>query len=234
VKRVLISIILLLSILGLYAGLPRIIIVRKISCLSQYGPCNQNIEAKLRLYEGQSLFRTEVNIGEFLISEEYIADFSTQFKLPNSLVVNLVERKAKYALTNKDKKGFALVDKTGTVIRIEHETTLPFVATAFNIPNVGESIDAKALFALNITYDIFSLYQTKEGVMESDRLEIDLANGLKVIFPLEGDRSVLLASLGLILNKLNEGGEGSRINGNNISLIEAHTIDLRFRNPVIK
>jgi hypothetical protein len=77
---------------------------------------------------------------------------------------------------------------------------------------------------------MFSSYQVREGIIEDESLVIELSQGPRVIFPLEGEKEVLLGSLRLVLSKLNNDAQDSKIE--NVS--GASIIDLRFKNPVIK
>ncbi|MCH7730012.1 hypothetical protein IID21_00620 [Patescibacteria group bacterium] len=224
----------LLIIAVFYFVLPRAISISEISCQSQYGPCNQKIVDVLKTFEGENLYQSLRQVKSALSSNELVSDFSTQFKLPNKIKVIIIERKPRFALTNQKAQGFALVDRSGAVLRIEDSSSLPYVVVAHEIPNVGEIVTDKQLFALNIIYDIFSLYRVKEGMIEDDSLRVSLIGGPKVIFPLKGDRQILLASLGLILDKLNEGSGGIRINENELVLTPENIIDLRFKNPILR
>lgn len=233
-KKIFIIIIFLAIIVGAYFAAVNIITIAVISCQSQYGPCNQKIEERLEAFEGESLYRVQKRVKSTLESEELVSDFSLQLKLPKNLLVNIIERKAKFSLKNEKMGGFAQVDSTGRVLRIDEISSLPYVVVASDIPNVGEMVSGSQLFALNMVYDVFSLYQVREGAMAKDSLTVSLKDGPKVIFPLEGDRQILLASLALILDKLNEGVEGIRINEDVPVLGPVNTIDLRYKNPAIK
>lgn len=224
----------LLIIAVFYFAMPRAISISEISCQSQYGPCSQKIVDVLKTFEGENLYQSLQHVKSALSSNELVSDFSTQFKLPSKIKVNIIERKPKFALTNQKMQGFALADRTGAVLRIEDSSNLPYVIVPHEIPNVGEKVTERQLFALNIIYDIFSLYRVKEGMIEDDSLLVSLIGGPKVVFPLEGDRQILLASLGLILDKLNEGSGDIRINENELVLTQESIIDLRFKNPLIK
>jgi cell division septal protein FtsQ len=168
-----------------------------------------------------SLFEAKKELKTVLTSDVLVTDFSFQFKLPNTLQVNLLERKPKFALKKRGSGAFALVDSRGIVVSYQDTSALPVLIMSDTPPNVGEMVSDKTLFALEILSDIFSMYQVKSGDLEDESLVIELKGGLRVIFPLEADRKVLLGSLRLILSRLNE--------ESNVS-----TIDLRYKNPVLK
>lgn len=213
---------------------PNFVPVSQITCKSQYGPCNFTLVSRLEKLKGKKLKVAKDEIKNILLSEILVSDFLIQFKLPNSLEVSMVERKPLYSLTKKGASAYAQVDESGLVIRIDDKTSLPVLITTGQIPNVGDRVDRKHLFALGILYRMFAFYQVSEGNMDTNYLETKLKNGPKVIFPLEGDGDILIASLRLILARLNGEGEGIRINENEKVLSRMSTIDLRYKNPVIR
>ena len=206
--------------------LPRLLKITSIVCKSQYGPCSEGLSYKLTGFGGQSLSAVKKNLKLVLGSEPAISNYSFQLKLPSSLEVNLVEDKALFAVTTSDKKHFFLVDVGGVVVRIQDNSNLPLVILGENPPNVGEKVNPKSLFALQTVSDLYRLYQIKEGSLVNDSLETYLPSGEKVIFPLEGDRELLVGSLALIISRLNQAPKDSNI--------KVSVIDLRFKNPVLK
>ena len=137
-----------------------------------------------------------------------------------------MEKKPKYALKAEDT--YALVDKEGLVIKIEKETPLPYIELAGVLPNVGEKVSQENNFALELMYNVYASYQVRGGRLENQSLVVELPQGLKVIFPLEGEKEVLLGALRVILDRLNESDKDSRIGK------EITEVDLRFQNPVLK
>jgi len=222
----------LLSLIIFFA--PNFIRISQIGCMSQYGPCNPTLVSRLENLTGKKLKEAKEEIKNILSSEILVSDYLIQFKLPNSLEVSMVERKPIYSLTKQGASAYAQVDESGLVIRIDDKTPLPRLFTTGQIPNVGDRVDQKHLFALTILYRMFAFYQVQEGNMEESYMETKLKNGPKVIFPLEGDEDILIASLQLILARLNRESEGIRINENDIELSMITSIDLRYKNPVVR
>lgn len=206
--------------------LPFFIKIKSISCQSQYGPCSNDLNQKLDSYKGKSLREVKKGITRALKNDSTISQFSFQLKFPATLKIDLIEDKALFALVKAGESNFFLVNKDGTVIKIVTETNLPRVILEATPPNVGEKLSSENIFALKIVYDLWSLYQIKEGAISQNFLTIMHTTGIKVIFPLEGDKDLLIGSLQLILSRLNAGIKDSKIN---VSII-----DLRFKNPVLK
>jgi len=221
-RKVFLFLALLALIISPFFLLPRILKIGKINCKSQFGPCSKNLEEKIRniSQEKKSLSETKKELAAFLESDIIVNDFSFQFKLPDKLEINIIERKPKFAVQNQNGM-VALIDGNGYVITIEDSTGLPRLITSESLPNVGEKVTEEALFALELLYDMFSFYQVRTGKIDKSSLVIELSRGPKVIFPLEGSHQALLGSLRLVLDKLNSDSQVS-------------TIDLRFKNPIIK
>ena len=217
---------LILLLVASFFLLPFFIKIKNISCQSQYGPCSNDLNQKLDGYKNKSLREAKKGITRELKNDNTISQFSFQLKFPATLKIDLIEDKALFALVKANDPNFYLVNKDGTVIKIVAETNLPRVILESTPPNVGEKVSSENLFALKIVYDLWTLYQIKEGAITQNYLTIMHPTGIKVIFPLEGDKDLLIGSLQLILSRLNGATKDSKIN--------VSTIDLRFKNPVLK
>ncbi|HJX58940.1 MAG TPA: hypothetical protein VJ481_00085 [Patescibacteria group bacterium] len=209
--------------------IPGLIKIWELSCESQYGPCNRTVQDEIFSYQGKSLTEVKQGLSEFFKSQPGIKEYLFQFKLPNRLLVNIIEAKAKYAIGSKEKQTFALVDADGVSLRIDSSTNLPVLLTSGNPPNLGEKVNPRELFALELVYRIFSLYQVKEGKLEGEALKVLLPDGIEVVFPLEGDRDELIGALEVILTRLKSGAKDSKIDYASVK-----KIDLRFKNPVLQ
>jgi len=205
-------------------SLPGIIPVKKISCESQFGPCRKQVEDALSKYQGESLRRAKAQITALLGAEVFIESFDVRFTLPANLKVYVIEKKPVYAINDLEKQAIALTDKEGYIVSIVETTNLPVLSGRGLFGGVGEKVDGETLFGLAVVSDMFQFYQVKEGVLEKGGLTVELKEGSTVIFPLEGDRAVLISSLRLIISKLEEEAEGKS---------KGVTIDLRFKNPVV-
>lgn len=212
--------------LGFFVA-PRLIKIKNVSCSDQYGPCSDAVDTKIKKVLGKSLPEASENISQILKDDVLISSFRTQFMLPDKLAVNLVVRKPAFALKNASQPQSALVGKNKVVVAVVPSTNLPTLNIPTNIPNVGEQVSDRQFFALEILNGMFYLYQTTEGEIQGDSLVTTDPSGVKIIFPLSGDKDVLLGSARLILSRLNERKEDSRIK--NVGII-----DLRFKNPVLK
>jgi hypothetical protein len=206
--------------------LPRLLIIKNITCVNQFGFCSSYLAEEIEKEEGKSLSQVKKDLGKVLGSQIQVADFSFKFNLPDKLKVYLVERKGVMALNyNGD---FYLVDNDYYVIAKVEETNLPtvFVRSGVYDFQVGEKIPGELMFAGEILQKLFISYTLKIISWEENRLEASLDNGITVIFPLSGKVDVLVGSLRVILSQLNTASQDTRI--------KANTIDLRFDNPVVR
>lgn len=220
--------VLFLVILALLFFLPqRIIKITSISCKTQFGDCDNYLLSKLGQVKGKTLFEVKEKTKEILASEILVEDSQLQFNLPSHLNVDVLLKKPKFALKSLEKGVVLLVNEDGQGISVVSESNLPAVEIRGLTPDVGEKVDGKTLFALNLLNDVFYLYQDKVGILEDEKLVIDMTLGPKVIFPLTGDKDVLTGSLRIIISRLMQGAEELRIDN-------ASEIDLRFKNPVIR
>lgn len=211
-------ILLIFSLFFLFLVLPRLIKVRKIECYNQYGLCSNEFLTKVNPVLNGSFDTAKKKITEEFKNTKLIEKYSFRFKLPATLRIDLILKKPKYALYSKNTNEIAVLDGEGEVLEKVENTNLPYVVTSDNLPNVGEMVESKKTFALEIIYGIYYLYQVKSGEIVSNSLEVKIPEAGKIIFPLEGERDILLGSMKLILSRAGKFKE----------------IDLRYKNPVIR
>lgn len=197
--------------------IPRIIIIKKINCSNQYGPCDQNLVFFLEAVLGKNLAEAKKILKLKLSDGLLIKDYSFRYRIPNTLEVYCLTKKPKTTLWNEQNKQGVILDEQGLVLAKVDETNLPKLISTGNLPNPGEKINQKTLFALDLVSDLYYFYQIKEGFLFSDYLEITFSDNKKALFPLSGDRQLLLGSLKLVLE------------ADKVSLI-----DLRFKNPILR
>lgn len=206
----------------------RFIPIKKIVCVNQYGKCSELIVNSLEAIENSNLFDSKKSVKENLQNSVLVKEYSLHFEFPATLEVNLIERKARFALVDNAGNS-ALIDKSGLVLSYVDLTSIPRVIVASNLPNVGSKVTEKQLFALEIAYDMNSLYKVKSAEMKGDELVIEFGRGPNVLFPLEGDKEKLIGALILIISKLDTAPDEVESKNGNIQ-----TVDLRYTNPVLR
>ncbi len=198
--------------------LPRIVKIKVVECYNQYGLCSNEFLTKVN-----PVLNDSINIAKKKITEEFnntklVEEYSFRFKLPSTLRIDLILKKPKYALYQKNTNEVVILDNKGIVLEKVEKTNLPYVVTGDNFPGIGEVVESKKTFALEIIYGIYYLYQVKSGEIVNDSLEVRIPDAGKIIFPLSGERDILLGSMKLILARTGKFKE----------------IDLRYKNPVVR
>ena len=205
--------------------LPRFLINVKIECSSQLGDCPSDVVSQINYLNGKKMFFAKRKLKEILQNSYIVSEFSIQFKLPNILGIDLLIKKPIYAMKNKDANVYALIDSNGSVLATTDKTNLPSVIIEEGIPEIGNKITEKSLFALELVDGVGNMYQTRAGIVEKDTLLVDLPGPVRVLFPLvEAKKDVLLGSLRLIYSNI-QGEDGK---------VLYSQIDMRYKNPVLR
>jgi len=163
----------------------------------------------------ESLYKAKRDSGKILNQNPKVLDYSLQFKLPNTLLINLITKKPYFAIIDTDTNTTLLLDEKGVFLSQTDKTTLPTIIQKGKSPN---------LFALKIVAGVKSMYSVSSGEIKNESLVVDMQDGLRVVFPLEGDADVLLGSLRLIYSRVSTG-----------DLVGKYSqVDLRFHNPILR
>lgn len=202
--------------------LPAFIKVR-IECLSQYGECPAEINNKLQMLNAKFMITAKLQTTKILKQDFLVKNFSTQFKLPNILLINILVKKPEFAILDKSTNNYYLVDANGQIISKDNSSNLPSITVGALNQKIGDKISDNNLFALNLIAGIYQMYQTSTGLIQNDTLVVDLPQAVRVIFPLEGDSQVMLGGLRLIYTKVIQNYLGTY-----------NQIDMRYRNPVLR
>lgn len=209
--------------------LPRIIKIDSIRCSTQFGQCGDAFE-DLYLEED----KVNLLVAREMLEGKIKADFridksSVRYSFPSTLDVSIVMREPRFGLKRDDSSGVGLVDREGMVILFEDKTALPTL-NVDDVPNVGEHIPDKYIFALSVVDRFFRYYDVKSADYSDHKLTMYLNNYPRLIFPETGDAELLTGSASFILSRLKQQPEDFRIE----STEQIQEIDLRFKNPVLR
>lgn len=208
--------------------LPHIIIINKIVCETPLGQCNQKLTELLLPAENLNLRDSRIYIDNALNHSTFAQKFIIHFNLPSTLKISLIERNPKYVIQSGVDK-IAEVSKEGMILDYADSVVLPHLNTNLNLPPIGSPVEDKLIFALKIEGALANIYPVIKAYSNEDYLDIDLEGGISVLFPLEGDRDMLLGSFVLIYNELTK-----RVSGTKIDTSSYRVIDLRFTKPILK
>jgi hypothetical protein len=219
------------------------IIIKQINCHNQYGECSEQIKEMLMKQNGQNINKVKSSLSTELENDLSIKNHSFQYVFPYSLDIFVVEIKPKFAVKPANSELFYLIDKKGYIISSVDITKLPFLEVETNLMEMGKMVDESILFSGEVLYDLNYSDQVKKGLLKKDGFYVSLKNGIDVIFPINGDKEVLLGSLYAIQNQLKSDLQKSKIDSEKgcdsgcylQGECRSHCeIDLRFQNPVIR
>jgi hypothetical protein len=212
-------------------ALPHRIIIKSITCTSQNGECSQRIKNGIGQYVGMTLPASQRSVRDFLTHELVSKEMTIRYKYPSTLAISVIETKPVFALSNNDENNFRLLDTEGNVLSEANETNMPYANISGDLPAVGTKVNEGYVFTLGLLSDLSSSYQISKGELTDAGLLVELPTKTKVLFPLEGDRELLLGSFILVINQLNSVKVGSTMEKVEIN---GKTLDLRYKNPVIR
>lgn len=204
------------------AASPYLIKVR-VECATQFGGCPDEVKVNIES-KGQTLMAVRRKIRRELAKDPFILEYNTQFKLPNIVLVNLVVNKPKFALKKSGEENVALINIGGTILSIDTNSSLPTVMGGVSDFTIGNKVQDSDLFALNLMNGVYEMYQIGNGEIQNGSLVVELPSQIKVLFPLSGDRDLILGTLRLVISRITVGGESGKY----------HELDLRFKNPVLR
>lgn len=191
-------------------------------CESQFGPCSDEVSTIVNGEVGNSFFTAKRDLGKALSDSSRVENYIIRFNLPDTLLVEVVEKKAEAALKFAEDRYF-LFDSEGNVVAETTETALPTLEV-IDVPS-----DPSVQFAIKLFLDLFKYYDVTSGKIDKFSLTTNI-RGADVIFPITGDVDLIFGSLEVSLLQLNRVRENSTISEAGILT----TIDLRYKNPVIR
>lgn len=221
------------SLLGIF--LISLVPLNKITCETEKSePCSQDIIQVLSKHENSKLYSSYALISADLNKEPSIDNFSINFDLLNlGWNVKVFPKKASYAIKNKNSEILSILSEDGNVISItDKDLLLPTLLIDLDLPVKGAVLDKSVIFALSIIKDIKFMYNIDYGTLTPDGLVIEVDSKKRLLFPLEGDREVLVGGAMYVLGRLNN---KSSITKQEKNLLESGiVIDMRFDNPVLR
>ncbi|HUS59856.1 MAG TPA: cell division protein FtsQ/DivIB [Nevskiaceae bacterium] len=225
-KKISIFVILIVSIVGLVVFVKTALVVKKIDCRFNQTACPGEIWMELMsLTIGKNIvfFPTKDLVSQIKASHPLLKEVKIKKSLPNHLSFELKKREPQAALKSPE-EGFWIVDEEGFLLEKANEIELPVILVEQPINlNVGEKIEKEAVWTINLLKSLkFRLLMPKTAKIVSPRqIEIELSDGLLVIFSSLKEVNFQLDSLQLIFSR-------SKIEGRNLK-----QIDLRFDKPVV-
>jgi hypothetical protein len=201
--------------------------IHRIECLSQHGLCGGAVVESLAHLPGTRLVKAKSEVVKVLSSSPLVESYTVGYNLPSSIRVEIIERKPDYAFRALAHKAAALVDQSGYVLSYANDYDQSEILTDTPLPSVGDRLTGAYLSALELYVKTDLISPINSAKIQQSNFYVDLQNGIQVIYPLDSDADMLTGSLVLLLARLNSGRE-------ELTIETATSLDLRFRNPVLK
>jgi hypothetical protein len=225
-KYTVLNFFLILIIIGLIAI--GFIKVKEVICVSQFYACNESLRNKIDSINKGSLIQTRRNLIGLLKDEASVKSFSFQYQLDGKLILHINEREVKYCITNNGSSYYA--DELGKVIKIDNAIGVNCVQNTKSKYKIKDSLNNEDLISEQIYYRLRSLDTVQSGFIEDKKFVIEYRDGIKLIFPLEGQANVLIGRAYYTISQFGKINE--YIIGNGFGGITE--VDFRYNNPVIR
>ena len=220
---ILISFITTLCVIAIYS-----IKVHEIVCISQFYSCNDNLRKNIDLIDKSNLVKTRGDLVVLLRKEATVKNFSFQYQLDGKLILHINERESKYCISNNVNSYFA--DELGIVIKIVKGAGLDCIQNIKSVYKIKDSLNNEDLLSEKIFYKLRSLSTIKSGFIEEKKFVIEYKDGIKLIFPLEGQTDALIGKAYYTISQFGKINQYIIENGfGGIS-----EVDFRYNNPVIR
>lgn len=208
--------------------LPYLVTVKDVRCNSQFGSCSPHIVSGTDELVGVTYKNLEKQIALNDVLQSEVDAFTYYFIPPSQLVVNVIEKKGAIAVRSEAEEEFHIVSLDQTFISTAENTQLPklYIDSSDYIdhPDFG--------FCIELLSSLSQYYSVNEAIWTNNSFLIVYNESTEIVFPTQGDIDVLLGSLEVMLFRLNSALQNSKIS--NVSADKIHTIDLRYKNPIIK
>ncbi len=175
-------------------------------------------------------------MASYLSTNYLINDYLIQYKIPNTLKVELNVKKYTNSFNFAGDTQYFLISSDGIVIDLKNETDLPnviihdfnlFKNAGQNAYKQGDRVDEKIIFASELVNNLNYLFSIKEVNLYNDYITAISNEGIVITVPNKADKDLIVGSLRLIFSRLNQGTEGIRMD-------EVREIDLRYKNPILR
>jgi hypothetical protein len=205
--------------------------IQKIECSSQFGNCPEDLTQFLNSFTDYNFYVVKKNISKYLDDNFLVENYLLQYKIPNSLKIDLNIKKPKYSFFVPSLSKYFFVTSDGIVVEIKDNTNLPNLNVFSDKGNreytFGEKIDSDMLFAFDILNNLNYLYSIKEINFEDTKLVAKTNENITLVIPKLGEVDLIVGSIRIIFSRLNDESQG-------IKMSEVKEIDLRYKNPFIR
>jgi cell division septal protein FtsQ len=202
---------------------PRLFTITHIECFTQQGTCDSQYLEQLNLIKGQPLlwtlpkFQVDKELGNF----KEIGKIDLHRRLPNTLIVNIFQRKAIGLIIGNVLGENIAVDSSGYAYAPLKSESLPILTTNTftEYPSVLDTSTSQAILILSQAQNLFD--QPLHGLLDNTSLVINTNLGSRIVFDINNLPDNWHYSLQIVLSRSKMSAKIPQI------------IDLRYTDPIL-
>lgn len=203
----------------------------KVECFNVVGPsCSPEVSSMIYSFVGKSFFDVYAGVSD-LSSLPLVSNYDVVFfPLKKRIEFRVEEKKILLGVEVPD-GSFFLVGEDGSLIKKTSQppNTALVKVESFNY-RVSDKVPDDLFSSFQMVSYLYNFYNLEKGVIFSDRIEIYIKNGPILILPREKDHEVVLGRARFLLDSLLADPQRFKLD-KSVTYI---TIDLRYKNPVLK
>ena len=202
--------------------------IKKVECKSQFSKCSPVIINDLAYIHDQNIVKTYREVKNTIDDHILINSYYIHFDLNRSLIVYVNERAPKYCLNGENKTYY--FDDNLIVLKISEESGEKCVNDPISSYEVGDHLGKNDEFAHSLFLRLANLSHIGNIKYETDYLTVEYYEGIKLLFPLEGNSEILAARVYYVVTQFDKIKRG--LLEDDIS--EISEIDFRYDGPVLR
>lgn len=193
------------------------LVVKKVSCRTQYGPCQRALADRFTSLLGHNLLLVGRGSAWELVKDRgEIRDLEVKRNLPDTVTLDISVRKARVAVPVGER--LYLIDLEGGIVGEETKSSLPTLV----VENFSEIPGEDLTWAVKTLVNLQNVGFEPWGELREGDLVLRLnSRGPEVLVPRDKDPTALAGSLQFMTTRFTMEGK------------QPVSIDLRFKNPVI-
>ncbi len=199
--------------------------IKSVECSSDKKECSREISESLMQISGKNGILSAVIINNILKNNPLIKDYSVRVSLAGVVDIQVTEKTPRNCLSVGGMSYF--IDEDGVIIKKGEDSSGCITKTNGSDYKVKDFVSSSDNFCLSLDYKLRNLKTHRNSRIENGIFVIDYEDGIKLIFPLEGNAELIAGRVYYTLSqfdRINKELSGKRIT-------EA---DFRFKEPIIR
>lgn len=202
--------------------------IKKVECKSQFSKCSSVIINDLAHIYDQNIIKTYREVKNTMDDHILINSYYIHFSLNGDLIVYVNERVPKYCLNGANRTYYFGDDLL--VLKISDGQGEKCVNNPNSSYKVGDHLGKNDKFAHSLFLRLANLSHIGSFKYEPDYLMVEYYEGIKLLFPLEGNSEILAARVYYVVTQFDKIKRGLSEDG----ISEISEIDFRYDGPVLR